>query len=133
MKKLISIIILRCKMKKLSDTKAAIGIFCCGVILGCCITLVTSNIMGRPCNHRGSEYDLTFARTSAGTLCWDFHGPNIHKRRVFQPTDSNYTKVCKTFEPFMAYATALSHNRGRQVIFCEKCWPYEEDIQCDTL
>lgn len=115
------------------DSKSAIGLFCCGIILGVLITLVISNITGRPCNHRGSEYDLTFARTRTGTLVWYANGPDYSQHRTFQPTDSNYTKACEIFEPYMAYATTLSHDRGRQVIFCEKCWPYEEDMQCDTL
>ncbi len=123
-------------MKK-EDLKAAISIFCCGIVLGCCIGLVISlaisNVTGRPCNHQGSEYDITFARTSTGTLIVWCNGPDAALDRTYWPESSGYVKACKIFEPYMAYATTLSHNRGRQVTFCEKCWPYEEGILCDTL
>ncbi|KKM84346.1 hypothetical protein LCGC14_1300150 [marine sediment metagenome] len=119
------------------DVKPAIGIFCCGIVLGCCITLVIggvlSSITGRPCNHGDSKVDLTFARTSTGTLMAWTNGLERNWKQTCYPENSNYAAVCEVFEPYMAYATTLSHNRGRQATFCEKCLPHEEAIQCDAL
>ncbi len=104
---------------------------CLGILLGVASQLSLNK--GYSCNHAGSICDVTFARTSTGTLIAWSNGLEHDWKHTYWPRESEYTRACEVFEPYMAYATLLSHNRGRQVTFCEKCWPYEEDIQCDIL
>ncbi len=109
------------------NVRIVVGYFSFAIILGCCIGWGAKTLSSRPCDHHGCEWDVTFARTSTGTLIWNVNSPELTEHKIYYPADGGYIKACEYFEPYMLYAKTLSHNRGRSATFCERCFPFKED------